>query len=144
VKDDHLTLVANQGYWGGAPNASTIVMKAKTDPAARLTALLTGEVNLIDFVPMDQIERLKSNPNHKVISSPYSGMTVLGMNPKRPPLDNKLLKQAMSLAIDRQTIVKELLKGQGVVATGSIPQGDFAYNPNRPPLPSTPKGPRDC
>jgi peptide/nickel transport system substrate-binding protein len=139
VKDDHLTLVANSSYWGGAPNATTIIMKPKTDPAARVAALLAGEVNLIESVPNDQVERLKNTPNVKVVSTPYAGLVVLGLNPKRPPLDNKLLKQAMSLAVDRQAIVKELLSGQGVVATGSIPQGDFAYNPSRPPLPFSPE-----
>lgn len=139
VKDDHLTLVANADYWGGTPNANSIVMKPKTDPAARVAALLAGEANFIDFVPNDQVERLRSSPNVKVVSVPYAGLVVLGMNPKRPPLDNKLLKQAMSLAIDRQAIVKELLRGQGIVGTGSIPRGDFAYNPNRPPLPFSPE-----
>jgi peptide/nickel transport system substrate-binding protein len=140
VKDDHMTLVANKDYWGGAPNAETVILKPKTEPAARVAALLAGEVNLIDQVPTDQLERVKGAANLKTANYTYLGFVALVLNSSKPPLDNKLVKQAMSLAIDRQTIVKELLRGQGVVSTGFVPPGDFGFNPGRPPLPfNTPK-----
>src|SRR5262249_27847841 len=135
VKDDHMTLVANKDYWGGAPNAETIILKPKTESAARVAALLAGEANLIDQVPTDQLERLNAAANIKTANYTYLPFVPLVLSSATPSLDNKLVKQAMSLATDRQTIVKELLRGQGVVSTGFVPPGDFGFNPSRPPLP---------
>jgi peptide/nickel transport system substrate-binding protein len=143
VKDDHLTLEANKDYWGGAPNATTIVMKAKPEAGPRVAALLSGEVNWIDLVPSDQVERVKNSSTTKVATYTLPGFTALSMNNGRPPLDNKLVRQAMSLAIDRASIVKELLRGQGKVANGFIPSGDFAFNAARPPFSYDPQKARD-
>jgi peptide/nickel transport system substrate-binding protein len=134
VKDDHLTLEANKDYWGGAPNARTIVMKPRSEPASRIAALLSGEANWIDLVPPDQIERLKNTSGIKLARYTLSGYVSVVIHAGKPPLDRKPLRQAISLAIDRATIIKELVRDQGVVPSGFIPRGDFAYNATRPPL----------
>jgi peptide/nickel transport system substrate-binding protein len=64
----------------------------------------------------------------------YAGLYVLCVNSKRPPLDNPLVKQALSLAIDRELIVKELWKGRGVVPSGPIAKGDNHFDARLPAL----------
>jgi peptide/nickel transport system substrate-binding protein len=60
---------------------------------------------------------------------------VLGVNSKRPPLDNPKIKQALSLAIDRDAILKSLWRGQGIVPNGPVAKGDsLGYDTSRPPL----------
>jgi peptide/nickel transport system substrate-binding protein len=59
---------------------------------------------------------------------------VLAVNSKRPPLDNPVVKQALSLAIDRETIVKELWHGQAIVPNGPIAKGDNHYDEKLPAL----------
>src|SRR5439155_14968784 len=57
------------------------------------------------------------------------------VNSKVPPLNNPKVKQALSLAIDRETILKTVLRGQGILPNGPIAKGDaIGYDPNRPPL----------
>src|ERR1700730_13338903 len=138
VKDDRLTLEANPDYFGGKPELDRMVVRSIPETAPRVAALLKGEIDIITQLPPDQGERVAANQNPRVAGALYAGLYVLAVNSKRPPLDNPLVKQALSLAIDRELIVKELWKGRGIVPNGPIAKGDnhfdaklaaLAYNP---------------
>jgi peptide/nickel transport system substrate-binding protein len=59
---------------------------------------------------------------------------VLAVNVWVKPLHKPLVRQALSLAIDREALVKELWRGRALVPTGPIPRGDNLYDPALPPL----------
>src|SRR5262249_39545713 len=143
VKGDHLRLEANGEYWGGRPNADAIVVKPRPEAAARIAALLAGDANFIDELPPDQLTKVQDGANTKVISSLYSGLQVVWVNTNVPALSNKLVRQGLSLAIDREALVKHLVNGQGIAANGSIVKGDLGYNPERLPIPYDPQKARD-
>src|SRR5215813_3082450 len=134
TKDDKLVLEANPDYWGGRVDFDRLTVRALPEMAPRVAALLKGEVDLITQVPPDQGERVKSNPTTTVSGALYGGLYVLAVNSKRPPLDNPLVKQALSLAIDRDAIVKELWRGRGIVPSGMIAKGDNHFDASLPPL----------
>jgi peptide/nickel transport system substrate-binding protein len=134
TKDDKLVLEANPDYWGGRVDFDRLVVRALPEMAPRVAALLKGEVDLITQVPPDQGERVKGNASTVVSGALYGGLYVLAVNSKRPPLDNPLVKQALSLAIDREAIVKELWRGRGVVPSGMIAKGDNHFDASLPPL----------
>jgi len=134
VKDDKLVLEANPGYWGGRVDFDRLTVRALPEMAPRVAALLKGEVDLITQVPPDQGERVKANPGTIVSGALYGGLYVLAVNSKRPPLDNPLVKQALSLAVDRESIVKELWRGRGIVPSGMIAKGDNHFDASLPPL----------
>src|SRR5262244_486449 len=139
VKDDRLMLEANPDYWGGKPDFDKLIVRSIPETAPRVAALLKGEVDVITQVPPDQNERINSNPSTRVTGVLYAGLYVLGVNSKRPPLDNPLVKQALSLAIDRELIVKELWKGRGIVPSQPIAKGDNHFDPTQPPLAYNPQ-----
>lgn len=140
VKDDHLTLEANKEYWGGAPDFDEVIFKPVPEPAARVAALLAGEADIITKVPSDQVQRINSSGKTRVEGAFYAGLYVLAVNSKVPPLDNPKIKQALSLAIDREAIVKNLWRGQGIIPNGPIAKGDqIGYDPNLPPLEYNPE-----
>jgi peptide/nickel transport system substrate-binding protein len=143
VKDDRAVFDANPDYWGGKIDMDRLVVRAIPETAPRIAALLKGEVDIITQLPPDQAERVTGNPSTRVTGALYAGLYVLGVNSKRPPLDNPLVKQALSLAIDREAIVKELWRGRGVVPNGPIAKGDNHYDPSLPPLAYSPKEARD-
>src|SRR2546426_1227716 len=134
TKDDKLVLEANPDYWGGRVDFDRLTVRALPEMAPRVAALLKGEVDLITQLPPDQGERVKANPGTIVSGALYGGLYVLAVNSKRPPLDNPLVKQALSVAIDRDLIVKELWKGRGIVPNGPIAKGDNHYDPKLAPL----------
>jgi peptide/nickel transport system substrate-binding protein len=134
VKDDKAVLEANPDYWGGKIDVDRWIMRPIPETAPRIAALLKGEVDVITQLPPDQEERVAGNASTRVAGALYAGLYVLAVNSKRPPLDNPLVKQALSLAIDREAIVKELWRGRGVVPSGMIAKGDNHFDPSLPPL----------
>ena len=134
TKDDRLTLESNPDYFGGRPDFERLIVRAIPETSPRVAALLKGEVDIITQLPPDQGQRVNGNGSTRVAGALYGGLYVLAVNSKRPPLDNPLVKQALSLAIDREIIAKELWKGRGIVPNGPIAKGDNHYDPKLAPL----------
>jgi peptide/nickel transport system substrate-binding protein len=138
VKDDRAVLDANPDYWGGKIDMDRWIMRPIPETAPRIAALLKGEVDAITQLPPDQEDRVAANASTRVAGALYAGLYVLAVNSKRPPLDNPLVKQALSLAIDREAIVKELWRGRGIVPGGPIAKGDNHFDASLPPLACNP------
>ncbi|MGH7321080.1 MAG: ABC transporter substrate-binding protein [Candidatus Rokuibacteriota bacterium] len=143
TKDDRLVLDANADYWGGKPDFDRMIVRALPEMAPRVAALQKGEVDLITQIPPDQGERLKGAANVQVMGALYGGLYVLAVNSKVPPLDNPLVKQALSFAIDRELIAKELWRGRGIVPNGPVAKGDNHFDASVPPLAHDPKEARE-
>jgi peptide/nickel transport system substrate-binding protein len=143
TKDDRVVLDANADYWGGKPDFDRLVVRALPEMAPRVAALLKGEVDIATQLPPDQGERVKGNASTVVAGALYGGLYVLAVNSKVKPLDNPLVKQALSLAIDRETIIKELWRGRGVVPSGPIAKGDNHFDASQPVLAYDPKEARE-
>ncbi len=142
TKDDKAVLDANPDYWGGKIEIDRWIVRAIPETAPRIAALQKGEVDVITQLPPDHYERVNTGPT-QVRGALYAGLYVLAVNSKRPPLDNPLVKQALSLAIDRNLIVKELWHGRGIVPNSPIAKGDNHYETSLPPLPYNPKEARE-
>src|SRR5437870_8675213 len=143
VKDDKAVLEANPDYFGGRPDFDRFVMRAVPEMAPRVAGLLKGETDIITQLPPDQGERVNGNPSTRVAGALYAGLYVLAVNSKVPPLDNPLVKQALSLAVDRDLIVKELWRGRGIVPSGPIAKGDNHFDTSLPALKYDPKEARE-
>ena len=142
TKDDKCVLEANPDYFGGKPDFDRMIVRPIPETAARIASLLKGEVDMITQLPPDHGERVNSG-NTRVVGALYAGLYVLAVNSKVAPLDNPLVKQALSLGIDRETIVKELWRGRGIVPNSQIAKGDNHYDASLPPLKYDPKEARE-
>jgi peptide/nickel transport system substrate-binding protein len=143
TKDDRVVLDANADYWGGKPDFDRLIIRALPEMAPRVAALLKGEVDIATQLPPDQGERVKANASTTVAGALYGGLYVLAVNSKVKPLDNPLVKQALSLAIDRDVIIKELWRGRGVAPSGPIARGDNHFDSSLPALAYNPKEARE-
>jgi len=139
TKDDRVVLEANGDYWGGKPDFDRLIVRGVPEMAPRVAALVKGEVDIVTQLPPDQGERVKANASTTVAGALYGGLYVLAVNSKVKPLDNPLVKQALSLAIDRELIIKELWRGRGIVPSGMIAKGDNHFDPSLPALAYNPK-----
>jgi peptide/nickel transport system substrate-binding protein len=143
TKDDKIVLDASPDYWGGKPDFDRMVVRAVPEMAPRIAALLKGEVDIITQLPPDHGEKVAGTPSTRVAGALYAGLYVLAVNSKVPPLNNPLVKQALSLGIDRDLIVKELWRGRGIVPSGPIAKGDNHFDAALPPLAYNPKEARE-
>jgi peptide/nickel transport system substrate-binding protein len=138
TKDDRLVLEANPDYWGGKIDAERVIFRPIPETAPRVAALLKGEVDAITQLPPDQWTRVNQNSTTRGVGALYAGLYVLAVNSKVKPLDNPLVKQALSLAIDRSSIVKNLWRGRGLIPNSPIAKGDNHYDAGLAPLPYNP------
>ncbi len=143
TKDDRTVLEANPDYWGGRIDVDRVIFRPIPETAPRVAALLKGEVDVITQLPTDQVERVDQHATTRVASTLYAGLYVFQVNSKVPPLDNPLVKQALSLGLDRESIVKDLWRGRGIVASGPIARGDNHFDPSLPPLRYDPREARE-
>ncbi|MBL8701474.1 MAG: ABC transporter substrate-binding protein [Alphaproteobacteria bacterium] len=128
VPDQHVILDANADYWRGKPAVARVSWKTIPDGTARLTALLTGEVDIVESVPVDFAPRLKSSPDADLVSVKNGGLIIyLGLVMKDAPLDNVKVRQALNMAIDRKAIVDNILQGMGSAMGTQVGPADFGY-----------------
>jgi ABC-type transport system substrate-binding protein len=131
VRQDHITLDANPDYWGGKPQIDEVIMRVIPLKSEALVEFQAGNLDFV-VVPPSDVARLKADPSlqGRIQDQAIVSIFWLKYNLNRPPLDNLKVRQAMDFAIDRDSIVKQILQGQGAVANGPIPPGLSAYDPN--------------
>ncbi|HEX2241176.1 MAG TPA: ABC transporter substrate-binding protein [Actinomycetota bacterium] len=128
VRGDHLTLVRNEDYWGEFPgNVETLIFKPIPDPAARLQALQTGEIQGYDLVDPQDYETITGDENLQLLNRPAFNVGYVGFNQAQEPLDDIAVRQAIAHAINRQEVVDAFYAGQGVVAKEFMPPELFGY-----------------
>jgi ABC-type transport system substrate-binding protein len=105
VRGDHLTLVPNPNYWGDKPKTTTIIFKWNSEAAARLTSLKSGEVDGLDNPDPNDFKAIQADSSLKLYPREALNVMYLGINNAKPPFDNEMVRQAIAMGIDRQTIV---------------------------------------
>lgn len=131
--DDALILEAHDGYWGGTPTAARIEFRVIPELAARIAALISGEVDLIATVSPDQVGAIEAAGGYEVRGVPVANNRLITFNTRHPAMGDRRLRQALGLAIDRQLIIDQLWGGRAVLPRGfQFPDYGELYNPERP------------
>lgn len=152
---DRLVMKRNDAYWGRKPDWSKVTLRFITNDATRVAALLSGDVNLIENVPPDLVDRVKKGGFNIVQSKPvlpvYVGFDVGGettahvsaVNPgpgaKANPLQDKRVRQALSYGIDRKAISERIQQGTTAPAGQLLLDDLFGASPNVKPHPYNPE-----
>jgi peptide/nickel transport system substrate-binding protein len=124
-----LVLEAFDGYWKGAPPIRRAVFKMVTDPTARVAEMLAGSADITSEVPVEEFERLSTQPALKGVRQPVADMATLYVNPRFAPFQKEEVRLAVHHAIDKRALVDKVLLGFGVpMSTTEGPLYD-AYDP---------------
>ncbi|HSM69701.1 MAG TPA: peptide ABC transporter substrate-binding protein, partial [Xanthomonadales bacterium] len=103
------------------------------DPAAELSRYRAGELDITENIPPGRYAWLQENHGPDLRVSPYLGSFWLGLNLSREPFSGKTaLRQALSLAIDRETLVRVVLGAGELPAWSVVPPGLEGHQPWRP------------
>ncbi|MBA2634746.1 MAG: hypothetical protein H0U86_17410 [Chloroflexi bacterium] len=128
---ESLTLVAYEGFYGGAPATDTVVMPIITDDIQGANALQAGQVDWKYSLTADAYDALKDDPNIKFAEYPDLGYFGLQYNLREGQLFADLgARKAVQYCIDKAATVDQATNGQGVPAEADIPPSSWAYNPD--------------
>src|SRR4029077_16141942 len=89
------------------------VMNIVKDGTAMMTQLETGALDIVKTPPIQDFARLKKHPNYQALLEPAGRFYYLGANTTVPPLDNKLVRQALFYTLNRQRFVDTVSLGFG-------------------------------
>ncbi|MBA2597756.1 MAG: ABC transporter substrate-binding protein [Chloroflexia bacterium] len=118
-----IVLNKNPEYWDeGKPYLDQLTFKVLTDSNARMLQFQGGELDIVTDVPFNQIEPLSQNPDYVVLPDDAAArIDYIALNVTRAPLDDKILRQAINYAVDKDAIIQNVLFGAGVPATSYLP-----------------------
>lgn len=119
-------------YWEGAPKLQQVRVRVIADMNALQSELEAGRVDIAPLptsLSPDAVKRLGQNPNLQVKVFNGSNLILLTVNTSSAPLDNVKVRQAIVHAIDRQSLIQNLLLGYGKIAHSIIPEESWSYSP---------------
>ncbi len=137
VAGDRVVLERNDAYWGAKPHWKTVRMRMITNAPARVAALLAGDVQMIEAVPTADIARLEKDARVSVASAVSNRLIYIHMDSARDvspfvtgkdgkpleknPFKDVRVRQAVSIALDRNAIVSRIMEGQAQPAGQLLP-----------------------
>ncbi len=132
---DRLVLTANPDYWGGLPAFDRVTFQVMPHARDRVQTLLEGRAHIATRLAPEWRLRISRRPEARPAEVLYAGLYALGINVRVAPLDRPEVRQALSLAVDRQSILRAMWLGRGIVPTGFVANGDHVgYAEDWPPL----------
>jgi peptide/nickel transport system substrate-binding protein len=139
-RGQRVVLEKNPAYWRFPVKIDRVVYRPIVEDQARLTELLTGALDLIVGTPPDYVGQLESNPKITLLRQVGAHVWYLGINNQKKPLDDKRVRQALNYAVNKDAIVRDVLKGTGSLSVGPVlPKTwgadgglkPYAYDPER-------------
>lgn len=142
VRDDHITLVANDSYWRGTPSFDQIVYRIIPDDNARMAALEAGEIDIAVNIPLAAADRIERNAGLQLVSIPSLRQFATFFdtdNPNAQPLHDVRVRMALNLAVDRVAICEQLFSGRCTPMAGQfLTSNHSGFNPNLEVFPFDP------
>jgi peptide/nickel transport system substrate-binding protein len=127
-----IQLSANADYWDGAPELSTVTFRMIPEPAARVTALETGEVHLTWTLSDDQAAALEGNPDVTLDSVTTLANILFWFNSGREAFADVAVRRALREALDIPTIIEALYPNTGAPMKGPLPDAVFGASEQTP------------
>lgn len=153
-----IELAGNSAYWGGAPVYEKVTLRPIPVDASRVAALLAGDVEMIDGLPLDAVPRLKADPaiavwttradrvmyvhidSHREVSPFVTAKSGAALD--KNPLQDRRVRLALSKAINRHALVEQVMAGFAEAAGQITVPGMVGFNPNLKPEPLDVEGAR--
>ena len=122
--DIRVSLEANEDWHGGAVAVKRVDFEVIPDVGVSFQKFIAGEMDLVNEVPPGQLTLIKEKYPQFIRIWPYLRNEYIGFNHTRPPFKGNLkLRQALCWAVDRESIVRNLLEGASTAANSILPPG---------------------
>lgn len=143
-KGDRLVLAANTDYWeDGKPHLAEVIFRPIPESSTRLAAIQTGEVHVVNRLNSDEAASLEGVSGVDVVTYPADRVYYIAFNNLTTgvglPTEDKLVRQAMNYAVDRQAIVDGLFNGNARLSTGFVTPSNLGFDESLAPYPYDPE-----
>ena len=134
-----VVVTRNADYWDGAPSLEAVVFRPITDGNTRVAEMLSGGLDVMVEIPPDSVAQFNGN-GFNLLEQAGPHLWFLILNAKEGPFTDKRVRQAINYAIDKKTLVEQVLQGTAEVASGPTPPAfSWAYNESLQPYPYDPE-----
>jgi len=135
-----ITLEKNPTYWrSGFPRLDRVVWRVLPDQSNLLIQLKTGAIDLMEAIPPREADHVRVHPRLQLIVFPDRSYGYLGWNNGKPLFNDRRVRRALTLAIDRNAILDSVLRGFGRIAVGPVLSTMWAFDRTLRPLPYDPR-----
>ena len=131
VVNDHYTLVANENYWGEAPSVKKVIVSIIPDASTQNLMYQSGELDIIDLEFIDSAiveSTYKTNYADKIVSGSRVGMVYFALNANNEYLSDVVVRKAVQMSVDVDTIISSIYGGDAIAQAGIIPVGVWGAN----------------
>jgi peptide/nickel transport system substrate-binding protein len=137
---DRVVLAKNENYYDAdnMGQMAKIVFRVIPEGTSRTIALETGEVDIVDELQTIDLGKVEDNADLTLYQNPSTRVDFFGMNNEKAPYDNKLVRQALNYAIDKEAIMIVAIEGAGTEAKSVLAPSmlgfkasDYEYNPEK-------------
>ncbi len=129
---DSIVLTRYDDYYGEKAKIKDVRMRVITENAARAIAVETGDAHIVYDIAPNDISRIESNADLKMIRSGNFSSAYVGFNVQQEPFDDVRVRQAINLALDMDSIIEAVYFGAGSPSKGPIVEKVWAFNGDLP------------
>lgn len=128
-KDDSIILDKFEDYRKeGLPKLDRVIFEVIPDNAARLIALRSGEIDIMDGLNPDDAAGVEAEDGLELLTRTENNFGYVGFNMEKAPFDQVEVRQAFKHAVDNQAIADALYAGYATTAKNPLPPGYLGYN----------------
>jgi peptide/nickel transport system substrate-binding protein len=138
-RGQRVVLEKHAGYWRLPVKLERVIYRPIVEDQARLTELLTGALDLIVGTPPDYVAQLESNPRVTLLKQVGAHVWYLGINNQKKPFDDRRVRQALNYAVNKEAIVRDVLKGTGSLSAGPVLPKTWGADAGLKPYPYDPE-----
>ncbi|MCW5731704.1 MAG: ABC transporter substrate-binding protein [Alphaproteobacteria bacterium] len=150
VRGDRLVVARNDAYWGGKTPWTKVTFRPLSNNAARVAALLSGGVDVIENPPTTDLKKLRENPNVTITQAISNRVIYIHLDSFRDPtpgipdaqknpLKDQRVREALSVAINRDAIANRIMEGLGIPAADFLVYPMFGTRKDTPPIQFNPE-----
>ncbi|KGA41592.1 ABC transporter substrate-binding protein [Pectobacterium odoriferum] len=124
----YIRLTRNSDYWRGLPRMRQVVVDLGSGGTGRLSKLLTGECDVLAYPAASQLTILRNDPRLRLSLRPGMNVAYLAFNVRKPPLDDRRVREAIALAINNDRLMQSIYYGTAETAASILPCASWAYD----------------
>jgi len=127
-KDSQIRYKANPDYWAGKAKIDNLIFSITPDASVRYQKLKANECQVMPYPNPADLEAMKKDPDINLLEQEGLNVGYLAFNTEKKPFDDKRVRQALNMAINKQAIIDVVFQGAGKVAKNPIPPTIWSYN----------------